>query len=95
MGWSFRKSISVGPLRLNVGKRGLGVSTGVRGARVGLEASGRPYFSAGAFGVRYRKFFGQTTQQSGRGGGQHLWTRVGIAIAIGVSLLFLILHAIR
>jgi hypothetical protein len=94
MGWSFRRSISVGPLRLNVGKRGVGVSTGVRGARVGLEASGRPYVSAGAFGVRYRKLFGQTAQP-GSGGAQRAWTPVAITVAIGVSLLFVIVHALR
>jgi uncharacterized protein DUF4236 len=94
MGWSFRRSISVGPLRLNLGKRGVGVFTGVRGARVGLEPSGRRYFSAGAFGVRYRKSFGQSTQPA-QGGSRHAWRPVAVAVAISLFVLFLILRAMR
>jgi hypothetical protein len=92
MGWSFRKSIGIGPLRLNLGKRGVGVSTGIPGARVGIESSGRPYFSAGAFGIRYRKSFGQTTKPAG---GQYAWTAVVIVTAILIALLFFILRTVR
>lgn len=34
MGWSFRKSISFGPFRLNFSKSGVGASIGVKGARI-------------------------------------------------------------
>jgi hypothetical protein len=92
MGWSFRKSIGIGPLRLNLGKRGVGVSTGVPGARVGIEASGRPYFSAGAFGIRYRKTFRQTTKPAG---GRYAWASVAVVTAILIALLFFMLRAVR
>lgn len=42
MGWRFRKSIGLGRLlRLNVSKRGVGVSAGVRGLRFSRGADGR------------------------------------------------------
>jgi hypothetical protein len=39
MGVYFRKSKSFGPLRLNLSRRGIGASIGVRGLRVGKQAS--------------------------------------------------------
>ena len=42
MSWTFRKTFSLGRLlRINVSKRGLGVSVGVPGFRVGLGADGK------------------------------------------------------
>lgn len=41
MGLRFRKTKSFGPLRLSLGKRGVGVSAGVPGARVSRSATGR------------------------------------------------------
>src|ERR1700709_673291 len=41
MGWRYRKSVSFGPLRLNVGRRGIGTSVGVRGIRLSDGADGR------------------------------------------------------
>ena len=41
MGWGYRKSIKLGKgTRLNISKRGVGVSTGVKGFRVGTGPSG-------------------------------------------------------
>lgn len=41
MGWGYRKSIKIGKgTRLNISKRGVGVSTGVKGFRVGTGPSG-------------------------------------------------------
>lgn len=54
MGFSFRKSIKIGPVRLNVSKSGLGASAGVKGARVGVNAKGNSYSSFGAKGMYYR-----------------------------------------
>lgn len=45
----------MGPVRLNVSKSGLGVSTGVRGARIGMNARGRAYVHGGRNGLYYRK----------------------------------------
>jgi hypothetical protein len=46
MAWRFRKSIKLGPLRLNLSKSGIGTSIGVRGFRVGKDAKGRSYTAA-------------------------------------------------
>lgn len=54
MGWSFRHSLKMGPLRLNLSTRGLGVSAGVRGARVGVGPRGT-YVSFGYGGFHYRQ----------------------------------------
>ncbi|MGA2632597.1 MAG: DUF4236 domain-containing protein [Terracidiphilus sp.] len=46
MGWRFRKSLKLGPLRFNLSKSGIGTSIGVRGFRVGTDAKGRSYTTA-------------------------------------------------
>lgn len=43
MGWSFRRSINFGPVRLNLSKSGVGYSIGGRGFRVGKDAKDRRY----------------------------------------------------
>jgi hypothetical protein len=43
MGWSLRRSVRFGPLRVNFSKSGIGYSLGVRGARIGKDAQGRVY----------------------------------------------------
>ena len=55
MGWSWRKSESIGPFRLNLSTGGIGYSVGGRGFRVGVNARGRKYVSAGlpGTGLRY------------------------------------------
>lgn len=54
MGWGFRRGVRVGPFRLNVSKRGLSMSAGVRGARVNLSSRGLGV-SGSALGFTYRK----------------------------------------
>lgn len=51
MGLFFRKSLKLGPVRLNLGKSGVGASVGVKGLRVGTSARGRGYVSGGRGGV--------------------------------------------
>jgi len=52
MGFRFRKSISLGSgVRLNVGKRGVGLSAGVKDARVSTNTSGRRGLRAGISGT--------------------------------------------
>lgn len=42
MGWRFRRSIKIGKhTRLNLGKKGMSISTGVKGARVTVNNKGR------------------------------------------------------
>lgn len=54
MGWSFRKSMSFGPLRLNFSKSGIGASVGVKGARVRFTKRGT-YVNLGSNGIYYRQ----------------------------------------
>jgi Protein of unknown function (DUF4236) len=46
MGWRFRRSLKLGPLKLNFSKSGVGYSIGGRGFRVGKDVRGRSYSSA-------------------------------------------------
>ena len=65
MGWGFRRSINLGPLRLNLSKSGLGYSVGTRGFRVGKDATGRKYraISIPRTGI-YRRDYFPTTRTS-------------------------------
>jgi hypothetical protein len=55
MAFYLRKAFKVGPLRLNLSKSGLGLSTGVTGARIGLSPRGA-YVHGGRHGIYYRKY---------------------------------------
>lgn len=57
MGFRFRKSISLGPLRLNFSKSGVGYSFGGKGFRVAKTATGRTRTTASipGTGVSYVK----------------------------------------
>ena len=59
MGFFLRKSLKVGPVRLNLSKSGVGVSAGVKGARVGVRPDGRAYTHAGRFGLYHREELGK------------------------------------
>ncbi len=54
MGFYIRKSVRVGPLRFNLSKSGVGVSTGIKGFRVGFGPRGN-YVHAGVKGIYYRQ----------------------------------------
>ena len=45
MGWSFRRSFKLGPLRINLGERGIGTSLGAGPFRIGRSATGRTFRS--------------------------------------------------
>ncbi len=55
MGFYYRKSVRVGPFRINLSKSGVGLSTGVPGFRTGVSSRGRRYstFSLPGTGVGY------------------------------------------
>lgn len=65
MGWYLRKAFRVGPVRLNLSRSGLGVSAGVRGARIGVGPSGS-YLHLGRGGVYYRQRLGAQGSDSAR-----------------------------
>jgi hypothetical protein len=58
MGWSFRKSKSFGPFQLNFSKSGIGLSTGIKGARISTNSRGT-YVNLGMNGMYYRKRISQ------------------------------------
>lgn len=64
MGFYIRKSIRMGPVRLNLSKSGLGVSTGVTGFRVGMNGRGT-YVHMGRGGLYYRKQLSWTARPAG------------------------------
>ena len=51
MGFRFRRSVRFGPLRVNIGKRGVGTSIGVPGARITNSSTGRKYLTLGIPGT--------------------------------------------
>ena len=57
MGFYYRKSVNLGPFRVNLSKSGVGYPVGGRGFRVGTTARGKIYtsFSIPGTGVGYRK----------------------------------------
>lgn len=64
----FRKSVSLGLLRVNFSKSGVGLSAGVRGFRIGTGPRGH-YVRAGLGGIYYQQAFGrqgQHPQHAGR-----------------------------
>jgi len=58
MAWYLRKSISVGPIRFNLSKSGVGASVGVTGFRVGMRPNGSSYVHAGRYGLYMREELG-------------------------------------
>jgi len=68
MGWGFRRSVKLGPLKLNFSKSGVGYSVGARGFRVGKDAKGRSYTAASipGTGLYSRKY---SSQGKAAGGG--------------------------
>lgn len=56
MGFYYRKSVSFGPFRVNLGKSGVGYSLGGKGFRTGVSARGKRYstFSLPGTGLGYR-----------------------------------------
>jgi hypothetical protein len=56
MGWSFRKSINFGPLRVNLSKSGIGYSVGGKDLRIGRDAKGHTYedVTVPGTGLHYR-----------------------------------------
>ena len=69
MSYRFRKSVKLAPgVRMNVGKRGLGLSAGPRGASYTVNTSGRKTASVGlpGTGLSYRSSLGASGNRSSR-----------------------------
>jgi hypothetical protein len=67
MGWSFRRSINLGPFRINISKSGISYSFGLAGFRTGVNAKGRKYtsMSVPGTGLRYEKTLGSGKKKKG------------------------------
>jgi hypothetical protein len=64
MGFNYRKSVNLGPFRVNLSKSGLGYSVGGRGFRVGTTARGKKYCLARALRVSpFGLLFEQATER--------------------------------
>jgi len=64
MGFYYRKSVNLGPFRVNLSKSGLGYSVGGRGFRVGTTARGKKYCLARSQRVSpFGLLFEQATEQ--------------------------------
>jgi hypothetical protein len=86
MGLYLRKSFRAGPIRFNLSKSGLGVSGGIKGARVGVGPRGS-YVHAGRNGLYYREQLssGRTRSHSNTDGGNGCAILLLISIAIGIG----------
>jgi hypothetical protein len=92
MAWRFRKSIKLGPLRLNLSKSGVGTSIGVRGFRVGKDAKGRSYTAASipGTGLYSRTYSGRGAAAGGdaaSGSGAPPQQRAGNGTALVVAFI--------
>lgn len=85
MGWGLRRSIRLGPFRVNLSKSGIGFSAGVRGLRVGRDSNGRDYshLSIPGTGIYRRDYFskGQPFARSSL-----YWFAGGLSLAIVLLL---------
>ena len=63
MGFFIRKSVRIGPLRFNLSKSGIGVSTGIPGFRVGTGPRGT-YVHMGRGGLYYRQTLSAPTPRN-------------------------------
>lgn len=54
MSWSYRKSFSAGPFRINFSKKGISYSVGVKGARINMGPGGT-YVNLSTHGISYRQ----------------------------------------
>lgn len=64
MGTYLRKSVKIGGLKFNLSSSGLGVSTGVKGLRIGVSGNGKTYVSGGCNGIYFRETIGNTNSVS-------------------------------
>jgi len=66
MGFRYRKSLRLGPVRINLGKRGIGTSIGVPGFRVTNSSNGRKYVTIGlpGTGLSWTKTLGTSGRTS-------------------------------
>jgi hypothetical protein len=64
MGWNWRKAFNFGPLRINMSRKGVGYSVGIRGFRFGRNAKSQNYSqtSIPGTGIYKRTYSGQPSR---------------------------------
>lgn len=88
MGWSFRRSAKLGPLRLNFSKSGVGWSVGGKGFRYGKDSKGRTYSqtSIPGTGIYSRDYYNGANSPSRLRGVPMATIAIGIAILLAFTL---------
>lgn len=86
MGWSFRKSVNLGPFRVNMSRSGLGYSVGAGGFRTGVRANGRRYSSVSIPGTGIRYTSGGSKRRNAAGCLVLLAAGIGLTVATGTLL---------
>jgi hypothetical protein len=94
MGWSFRRSLNFGPLRVNLSKRGVGFSVGARGFRIGRDSQGKQYTqtSIPGTGLYRRDYYNKTAQQPTRTNrnsylsSKYFWLLTALAVVLWIVL---------
>ncbi|MBI9019998.1 MAG: DUF4236 domain-containing protein [Verrucomicrobia bacterium] len=86
MGLYLRKSFRAGPIRFNVSKSGLGLSGGVKGARLSVGPRGT-YVHAGRNGLYYRKHLSSNQSRNrSASDGEGCATLLLVAVVAGVGI---------
>jgi hypothetical protein len=91
MGWFLRKSFRLGPLRFNLSKSGVGVSAGVKGARIGVDARGRGYVAGGRGGLYFRQRLSAAPSTYEAGLPETLRPQLPLALAGSIVVLLAVL----
>lgn len=90
MGWSFRKSIRITKgVRLNLGKRGIGVSAGIKGFRVGVNSRGT-YVSSSIPGIGLYSQQYLSSSKTTNTGGSNAGSATGCLLAIWLFTLVIV-----
>lgn len=65
MSWVFRRIFQFGPIRGTVSKKGVGMSWGIRGFRIGISASGKKCVTIGipGTGLYFTKYLALLTTE--------------------------------
>lgn len=94
MGWSWSKSKSFGPFRVNMSKSGVGFSVGGKGFRTGVNASGRKYSTVSVPGTGLRYSTGGGAAKGGSGSSPKAKAGCMGMIAMVISLAAVVVLAI-
>ncbi len=85
MGFYLKKSINLGPLKLNLSNSGIGISTGTKGLRTGVDSKGRMYVSGGKGVLRYKKYL-STKKGAASEGESGIWKTIAIFLFLALIL---------